>query len=500
MAGQNIQPPVPLRQQQESGYGSTNDNTSTMNSTMNRARENLPKVNPLQLSVHFQNLLGSGTFGKVVRGLHAEYGDVAIKIAEDDKGKKKDLLKECSMLYKYGANHPNIVKWYGLYESAHLLGFVMEFMDCGTLDNLLLRENHLDYKIDHVFAWMHQASDAVCYMHSVGLVHRDLKPLNLLLRDGYLHLKLCDFGTVIDIRRTMTNCVGSAAYMAPEVFQGRSYGPACDVYSMAIILWQMIARRSPYGRVEKITLLWNVHQGHRPQDLKCHWILRTFVQKCWAHKPEDRPNMESVLEFSKIMCKVYPHGHEPLKDKHFLSADPQRVGQRKERLSTGRVQGHRRTRSDEVTLVNTNTPASTPSTTNEMTSSVVENSHFTPRDAGALVSRSSTNTPTMNHNTSSPSVSNAEELLARIPANLKPPSQILDDESSEQSYNEHLAMCREWLDYSNILQEATAQKHQRLFEVTKRLELKKKIAKRDHLKAVYDQAINKLNGIEESFL
>ncbi|CAJ0574116.1 unnamed protein product, partial [Mesorhabditis spiculigera] len=453
-----------------------------LDNTITRERV-LPKIDNRQLDIHPQHKLGTGSFGEVFRGNHQIHGEVAIKLALDEVG-RRNLLKECSMLYKYGSAHANIIKWYGLYEHSTALGFVMEYMDCGSLDNLLLRERHLEYKIDHVFSWLRQTCDAMVYMHSNGLVHRDLKPLNLLLRDRYLDLKLCDFGTVISIRKTMTNCVGSSAYMAPEVFKGRKYGPPCDVYSMAIIMWQMVARRNPYDALERIALLYNISTAnYRPVDVKCHPILKKLMQKSWSNEPEDRPEMKTLLAFTIAMSKMYPNGREPLIDKNLLTAGALNAGQRVERLSTGRVPGHRRTRSDDATLVNTVAKRPPPPV---MTTSVHEPNS----------TRSSSNTV----NSTSTPVSNADELLAGIPAPLRPPNQILDDPMSEQSYNEHLAMCREWLDQTALLNDATAQKHEVLFEVLRRLELRKKSIRLEYLRAVHAQARDRLRGLEESTL
>lgn len=65
----------------------------------------------------------------------------------------------------------------------------------------------------------------------------------MLLTRDYITLKLCDFGTAIDLRANMTNNRGFAAWMAPEVFRGKKYDQKCDIFSFGILLWEMIARK-----------------------------------------------------------------------------------------------------------------------------------------------------------------------------------------------------------------------------------------------------------------
>ena len=80
------------------------------------------------------------------------------------------------------------------------------------------------YTAAHAMSWSLQCSQGVAYLHSMqpkALIHRDLKPPNLLLVAGGTVLKICDFGTACDIQTHMTNNKGSVAWMAPEVFEGK---------------------------------------------------------------------------------------------------------------------------------------------------------------------------------------------------------------------------------------------------------------------------------------
>lgn len=177
----------------------------------------------------------------------------------------------------------------------------MEFAECGSLYGALHRNTRLHYGIEHVMCWAKQCARGVAYLHSMRpkpLIHRDLKSPNLLLVAGGAHLKICDFGTVTDKATLMTNNKGSAAWMAPEVFEGSTYTERCDVYSWGIILWEMLARQQPFQNIELLySIMWSVHTGHRPPLLEgCPAPVERLITACWDQSPARRPSMEEVVE------------------------------------------------------------------------------------------------------------------------------------------------------------------------------------------------------------
>lgn len=449
--------------------------------------EGLPYVVASALKINY-NPIGSGIFGRVYKGTynHENIGNVAIKIADEDPKKISSLRKESAMLYKYGNQHPHIVKWYGMYKTPKSIGFVMEYMDCGSMDKLLLdnKLRHLEYSIDHVLSWLRQTTEAIKYMHSLNLVHRDLKPHNLLLRDNYLTLKICDFGTVVDLHTTMTNCVGSALYMSPEVFRGMKYDNKCDVYSIGIILWQMITRRSPYASAQgasHIAILWNVAMGERPRDVNCHPLLMQTMNRCWATDPADRPTIDKVHSMAEILCKVYPNGNKPLKSTN--STAPQPITS--QRLSTGRV-GHRRTRSDELTIFDGGRNNSGRVSSTDTSHSRTRSRDTTPLHSGHALSSSSVSHTDL--------LSQTELMLSQIPAELRPPAHIRNDDSSEQSYNEHLGMCMEYIDMQKMIKAALARKHASIQRVRGLLKLQKLIKRKESLQNIRDEAYRKIKS------
>ncbi|CAI9738199.1 mitogen-activated protein kinase kinase kinase 7-like isoform X3 [Octopus vulgaris] len=217
----------------------------------------------------FEEIVGKGAFGVVRRATYHRI-NVAVKLIETES-EKKAFITELKQLSR--VSHPNIVKLYGAC-TKHPVCLVMEYAEGGSLYNVLHGAGPQPaYTAAHAISWALQCARGVEYLHSMkpkALIHRDLKPPNLLLIMGGKVLKICDFGTACDIQTHMTNNKGSAAWMAPEVFEGSNYSEKCDVFSWGIILWEIFTRRKPFDEMggPAFRIMWAVHQGTRPPLIK----------------------------------------------------------------------------------------------------------------------------------------------------------------------------------------------------------------------------------------
>lgn len=152
-------------------------------------------------------------------------------------------------------------------------------------------------------------------MQPKPLIHRDLKPLNLLLTNKGCHLKICDFGTVADKSTLMTNNKGSAAWMAPEVFEGSKYTEKCDIFSWGIVLWEVLSRQKPFKDVDNTySIMWKIHKGERPPLIPFDFPerIKNLITACWATKPELRPSMQLVVKEMNELVLAFPGADEPL--------------------------------------------------------------------------------------------------------------------------------------------------------------------------------------------
>nr|ATN39893.1 transforming growth factor-b-activating kinase 1 [Larimichthys crocea] len=282
--------------------------------------------------IEVEEVVGRGAFGVVCKAKW-KGKDVAIKTIESES-ERKAFIVELRQLSR--VDHPNIVKLYG---SCHTpVCLVMEYAEGGSLYNVLHGAEPLPYyTASHAMSWCFQCSQGVAYLHGMkpkALIHRDLKPPNLLLVAGGTVLKICDFGTACDIQTHMTNNKGSAAWMAPEVFEGSNYSEKCDVFSWGIILWEVITRRKPFDEIggPAFRIMWAVHNGTRPPLIKnLPKPIESLMTRCWSKDPSQRPSMEEIVKIMTHLMKYFPGSDEPLQYPYQYSDE----GQSNSATSTG---------------------------------------------------------------------------------------------------------------------------------------------------------------------
>ncbi|XP_072534602.1 mitogen-activated protein kinase kinase kinase 7 isoform X2 [Salminus brasiliensis] len=284
--------------------------------------------------IEVEEVVGRGAFGVVCKAKW-KGKDVAIKTIESES-ERTAFIVELRQLSR--VNHPNIVKLYGSCDNPVCL--VMEYAEGGSLYNVLHGAEPLPhYTASHAMSWCLQCAQGVSYLHGMkpkALIHRDLKPPNLLLVAGGTVLKICDFGTACDIQTHMTNNKGSAAWMAPEVFEGNNYSEKCDVFSWGIILWEVITRRKPFDEIggPAFRIMWAVHRGTRPPLIKnLPKPIESLMTRCWSKDPSQRPSMEEIVKIMTHLMKYFPGSEEPLQYPYQYSDE----GQSNSATSTGSI-------------------------------------------------------------------------------------------------------------------------------------------------------------------
>ena len=187
--------------------------------------------------------LGSGGFGSVYLAEDTWIDKkVAIKVPHRQNLDFGELLREPRLLASL--SHPNIVTILTAEKQDDVFFIVMEYVPGDTLEAVIEREGTLD--LARALDYTCQICNAMEHAHKQGIIHRDLRPGNVLVTDQGL-IKVADFGTsrFLEIAAHGTTVIGSPPYMAPEQFQGKAVF-ASDIYSLGVTMYQMFTGVLPY--------------------------------------------------------------------------------------------------------------------------------------------------------------------------------------------------------------------------------------------------------------
>ena len=247
------------------------------------------------------NELGSGGFGKVVLGTHIPTGEkVAIKIMDkeqilSDELNKERVLNEISILKI--VRHNNIIKLYEVMETPQKIYLIMEYCDNGEMFDYIVSKQHLTEEQACVF--FQEIIDALTYLHSQKIVHRDVKPENILLQTfgNTLTTKLIDFGisrTYTSDKLITTPC-GTASYAPPEMHKGEEYyGLLSDVWSAGVLLYAMVFGYLPFCEEDEEVNIDNIIKGNYEIPEEASPDLQDLIKHIMDIDPLTRYDLDQI--------------------------------------------------------------------------------------------------------------------------------------------------------------------------------------------------------------
>ncbi|CAH9112234.1 unnamed protein product [Cuscuta epithymum] len=233
--------------------------------------------------------------------------EVAVKVPIS-----KDLNQELVNQFAQEANilrqlqHKNVVRFIGSCFKSPQLWIVTEYMPGGSLYDYL-RKCHTVLKLSQLLRFAIDISEGMEYLHQNNIIHRDLKTLNLLM-DAQNVVKVADFGLARFLNKegVMTAETGTYKWMAPEVMTHKPYDQSADVFSFAIVLWELLTAQVPYGKMLPVSAALNVTKGHRPEcPNNTHPKLLGLIHRCWETVPEKRPSFSEIrAELEELLHEV----------------------------------------------------------------------------------------------------------------------------------------------------------------------------------------------------
>lgn len=240
--------------------------------------------------------------------------DVAIKVVSEAGGIDTDLRRRFRKVFLNEASlvgkliHPHIMAIYDADATESYSYIVMEYVDGPTLDHYCEMANLLP--IERVVEVAFKCSLALEFAHRQGVIHRDIKPANILM-GAQGDIKISDFGVALHAggEHTHLQGVGSPAYMSPEQVQDKELTHQTDIYSLGVVLYQLLTGKLPFVAVNKASLLYQIinieplppstHRTDIPPELD------RVIMKALSKDLQVR--YQSWTEFSRDLTQTYRH-------------------------------------------------------------------------------------------------------------------------------------------------------------------------------------------------
>ena len=254
--------------------------------------ENLPEGHVIEDRYIIKSKLGQGGFGAVYRVYDQKMEiDKALKILPEsvlnDREAMEGLRKEAKTMARL--NHPGIIRIFEFHEKGSIKYIDMEFVDGKEFTDLKL--DRLEKKLDEsvVKKYAVQIAKALAYAHSEGVIHKDIKPQNILVSKKN-QVKIMDFGISETMRGSMSRIANSVSagtllYMAPEQIQGVDVGKEADIYSFGAMLYELIDGKPPFHQGD---ISYQILNKLPPNPDGASKPFNELIQKCLAKDYKDR--------------------------------------------------------------------------------------------------------------------------------------------------------------------------------------------------------------------
>ncbi|XP_056624561.1 LOW QUALITY PROTEIN: serine/threonine-protein kinase Nek9 [Triplophysa dalaica] len=248
-------------------------------------------------------VLGKGAFGEATLYRRTEDNSLVVWKEIDlnclsDK-KRRDVMNEICILAIL--QHNNIIAYFNHFMDKNMLLIEMEYCNGGNLYDKINQQKGELFKEEVVVWYLYQIVAAVAHIHKAGILHRDIKTLNIFLTKTNL-IKLGDYGLAkkLDSQYSMAEtCVGTPYYMSPELCQGVKYNFKSDIWAMGCVLFELLALTRTFDATNALNLCVKIVQGNWTMEINSDIYssdLIKLVYECLDQDPEKRPTAEEVLD------------------------------------------------------------------------------------------------------------------------------------------------------------------------------------------------------------
>ena len=271
----------------------------------NKRRVTESKNKDIRKNYEFISMLGNGSFGKVRLYRDKNYKELLFAI--------KTLKKEGITSYHFSLlkqevdilsnmDHPNIVKYFGIFEDDYFIHIVMEYLKGQDLSKIISLKNYTDFNENQMGQIIHQLLKALSFIHSKNIIHRDIKPENILFSDkrNIFSLKLIDFG-LATFQEQEKKTAGTPMYMSPEMVDGNGTYVS-DIWSVGVVVYQMVTGKLPFdgGENDENQILYehiknDEYNKDTLNNVECSDDVKDFIDKALQKDIKKRMTVQEAL-------------------------------------------------------------------------------------------------------------------------------------------------------------------------------------------------------------
>ena len=271
----------------------------------NKRRVTESKNKDIRKNYEFISMLGNGSFGKVRLYRDKNYKELLFAI--------KTLKKEGITSYHFSLlkqevdilsnmDHPNIVKYFGIFEDDYFIHIVMEYLKGQDLSKIISLKNYTDFNENQMGQIIHQLLKALSFIHSKNIIHRDIKPENILFSDkrNIFSLKLIDFG-LATFQEQEKKTAGTPMYMSPEMVDGNGTYVS-DIWSVGVVVYQMVTGKLPFdgGENDENQILYehiknDEYNKEKLNNVECSDDVKDFIDKALQKDIKKRMTVQEAL-------------------------------------------------------------------------------------------------------------------------------------------------------------------------------------------------------------
>lgn len=279
--------------------------------------------------------IGQGAYGSVFKARHRTTGQlVAIKVMDLERDSQKSdelesMQNEVRILLQCGTN-PAIISCRHVYQGKTNLWIIMELCLGGSLKDVLSISQSV-FTEQQIASVMKMSLRGLCFLHSKGIIHRDIKAANILIHANG-ECRLADFGVSSKVEATMSKnltIIGSPNWMAPEVITGKRYDAKADVWSLGITAFEMAAGHPPYHDVHPMTAMFNIPTQpppSLPEDSGHSASFRAFLAMALDKSPETRASAVQLCKHPFVRSAPGPEVLEELVKQCMLQRTTREAG------------------------------------------------------------------------------------------------------------------------------------------------------------------------------